>query len=99
MGYRIVIREEAKKDTEEAYNYYEDERANLGEEFLDELVRSYQRIAANPTHYGYIDDKQILRDVKIDRFPFTIVFEIIDYNVVVYAVHNTYHYPRRRLRR
>lgn len=99
MAYKIVIKEEAKLDTEEAYNYYENEKANLGEEFLEELTRIYNRIAKHPDYYGFIDDQRILRDLKVERFPFTVVFEITDSSVIVYAVHNTYRHPKRKLRR
>lgn len=99
MVYKILIKEEAKLDAEIAYEYYETERANLGEEFLEELVKTYKRIAVNPTHYGYIDHQQILRDVKVERFPFTVVFEITQDGIIVYAVHNTYQHPGRRFRK
>jgi hypothetical protein len=44
---------------------------------------------------GFIDDRAILRDVKLERFPYVVIFEIIDNSVVVYAVHCTYQHPKR----
>ena len=98
MAYNIVIKEEARLDTATAYNYYENERQGLGEEFLDELVKRYDDLSDHPFHYGFIDDQQIIRDVKVDRFPYVIIFEVIDNSVIVYAVHNTWRHPKRRLR-
>ncbi len=69
MTYTIVIKEEARRDTEIEYNYYENERDELGEE------------------------------VKIDRFPYVIIFEILEEEVFVYAVHNTYKHPRKNIRK
>ena len=40
MAYRLVLNPEAEGDIEEAYNWYEDQKPGLGEELLDELVRS-----------------------------------------------------------
>jgi hypothetical protein len=38
MAYKIVITEQAKEDTQAAYDYYEGQHKNLGEEFLEELA-------------------------------------------------------------
>jgi plasmid stabilization system protein ParE len=99
MTYKIVITEQAREDTQSAYDYYEDQRKNLGEEFLEELVNRYGDLEDHPEHYGFIDNRGIIRDVKIDRFPYVIVFEIVNDKVVVYAVFNTYRHPKRKLRR
>jgi plasmid stabilization system protein ParE len=99
MAYKIVITEQAKEDTQTAYDYYEEQRQDLGEDFLEELVKKYDDLTENPQHYGYIDNQGIIRDVKIDRFPYVIVFEIIEQRVIVYAIHNTYRHPKRKLKR
>jgi toxin ParE1/3/4 len=99
MAYKIVITEQAKEDTQTAYDYYENQRQNLGEEFLQQLVERYDDLANNPQHYGYIDNQGIIRDVKVDRFPYVIVFEISESKVIVYAIHNTYRHPKRILKR
>jgi plasmid stabilization system protein ParE len=61
MAYKIVITEQAKEDAQTAYNYYENQRQNLGEEFLQELVRRYDDLTDHPQHYGFIDNKNIIR--------------------------------------
>jgi hypothetical protein len=58
MTYTIVIKEEARLDTEIAYNYYENERDELGEEFLQEIMNKYESLIINPHYYGYIDDQK-----------------------------------------
>lgn len=72
MAYKIVITEQAKEDTQTAYDYYETQQQNLGEEFLQEIVNRYDDLTGHPQHYGYIDNRGIIRDVKIDRFPYVI---------------------------
>ena len=99
MAYKIIIKEEARFDTETAYNYYENEREGLGEEFLQELVKTYEKLTNNPNYYSYIDDQNIIRDLKVERFPYVIIYEIVNDNVVIYAIHNTYRHPRRRLKK
>lgn len=44
-------------------------------------------------------DQSIIRDVKVDRFPYVIIFEVTKDKVLVYSVHNTYQHPKRRLRK
>jgi hypothetical protein len=65
------------------------------------LEKRYRKLSAHPTFYSYIDEDplKILRDVKLEKFPFVVVYEIIENQVVVYAVHNTYKHPRNKLRK
>jgi plasmid stabilization system protein ParE len=98
MAYKIIVKEHAKEDTQAAYDYYENERLGLGEEFLNELLKQFDNLASTPHHYGFIDDQAIIRDIKIDRFPYVVVFEIIEDSVVIYAVHCTYRHPKKRVR-
>ncbi len=101
MSFTVIVKQEAHQDTIDAYNYYEEKLTGLGERFLDALQQRYKELSANPTFYGYIDEDplKILRDVKLEKFPFVVVFEIIENQVVVYAVHNTYKHPRNKLRK
>ena len=99
MAYKVVIKDVAKEDIQTAYDYYEQERRGLGEEFLEELLKKFDVFMDKPHNYGFIDDQTIIRDVKVDRFPYVIIFEIIVDAVYVYAVHNTYRHPKRRLRK
>ncbi|MDO6430113.1 type II toxin-antitoxin system RelE/ParE family toxin [Flavitalea sp. BT771] len=99
MVYKVIVRDLAKEDTQAAYDHYEDERQGLGEEFLEELLKKFDDLTSKPHNYGYIDDQAIILNVKIDRFPYVIVFEIIEDNVVVYSVHGTSRHPKRRLRK
>lgn len=98
MAYKVVIIEQAKNDTKAAFDHYETQRVNLGEEFLAELVKRYEDISDHPYHYGFIDDRKTLRDIKLDRFPYVIVFEITGDRVIVYAVHCTYQHPEKKYR-
>lgn len=101
MAFTVSIKQEAHDDTIEAYNYYEEKQHGLGERFLQSLSKKYQELAEHPTFYSYIDEDtlKILRDVRIDQFPYVIVYEINDKDVIVYAVHNTYKHPKNKLRK
>lgn len=90
MSYTLEIMDEARKQAEDAYNYYEDKRIGLGEEFLEELNKKYIALSKHPEYYSYIDNRALVRDIKIERFPYVIVFEIIKKSVVILYIHNTY---------
>lgn len=101
MSFTVIVKEEAHQDVNEAYSYYEEKSPGLGEKFLEALYKRYNEIANQPTFYSYIeeDPHRILRDVKIDKFPFLIVYEIAGNDVIVYAIHNTFKHPRNKLRK
>ena len=101
MPFTVIVKQEAHQDTIEAYNYYETKLTGLGERFLNALQQRYKELSENPTFYSYIDEDplKILRDVKLEKFPFVVVYEITENQVVVYAVHNTYKHPRNKLRK
>jgi ParE toxin of type II toxin-antitoxin system, parDE len=101
MLFTVIVKQEAHQGTIDAYNYYEEKLTGLGERFLEALQQRYKELSANPTFYSYIDEDplKVLRDVKLEKFPFVVVYEIIETQVVIYAVHNTYKHPGNKLRK
>lgn len=101
MLFRIIVTREAHQDSLDAYLYYEKKQTGLGDRFLELLEQCYSSLSQHPEHYGYIneDPLKILRDLKLEKFPFVVVFEIREKDVVVYAVHNTYKHPGNKLRK
>lgn len=101
MAHEVIIKQEAHNDISEAYNYYEDKQQGLGERFLNALIKRFDDLSQHPKHYSYIieDPLQVLRDVRLEKFPYLVIFEIIDMNVIIYAVHNTYKNPSKKIRR
>lgn len=101
MPYQVVIKSEARDDVAAAYDYYESRQPGLGRSFLEAFEARCNDLSNNPTHYSYIkeDTQKALRDIKLDRFPYVLVFEIIGTDVIVYAVHCTYTDPENKLRK
>ena len=94
MSYQLILSAEARQDTIDSYNYYESQRKGLGEEFLNALELSYSILAEHPHLFGYTDAAKILRDLKVKRFPFVIIYEISDNEIFVYSIHHTSRFPR-----
>ena len=89
MKYELLYTDAAKKETEDAAIYYEEISHGLGLSFLDEIEIKFGIIRKNPFTYGYIDDQKQLRDVKINRFPFVVIYKIESERVIVISVHHT----------
>ena len=77
------------KETEEAAFFYESVSPGLGSAFLGEVEEKYDKLKTNPLSYSFIDNKKILRDVAIRRFPYVIIFKVEPHKVIVISVHHT----------
>ena len=91
--YDLIIKEEAKFEIIEAYNWYEGKQEGLGERFVLDLDDYFERIRSTPEIFPrrYREYRQVV----MKRFPFVIVFEIEEKEVVVYAAFNTYQDPNK----
>jgi len=81
MKYSLTLTADAQQEEADAYNYYEDILPGLGEDLLTELEKCYSKIIKHPLYYSYLQNSKILRDVKIDRFPFVIIYLISGSNI------------------
>jgi toxin ParE1/3/4 len=83
-GYRLLSEPPADLDVEAAFEWYENERAGLGLEFLDELRATYDRIADGPLKYQEL--RGAIRRALLRRFPYAVYFAMEGEIVVVVAV-------------
>ena len=84
MDYKIEIRPLASIEIIEAYDWYELQREALGVEFLDELEIFINSLRTNPKTYSFY--KEPARQGQLNRFPYTVVYEIVESNVIIYSV-------------
>lgn len=89
MLFELVISKIAFYETDNAYRFYEAQSPGLGERFLTSLENAYKKLSYSPQFYSYINSAKDLRDIKIDNFPFVIIFQIIKNQVFVLRVFNT----------
>ncbi|HLN31008.1 MAG TPA: type II toxin-antitoxin system RelE/ParE family toxin [Gemmataceae bacterium] len=83
MTWPIVLRPEASLDVEEARDYFERKRADLGQEFLDQLKDVLDRISAMPQIYGSV--WRNLRAARLRRFTYVVYYRVHDDRVEVLA--------------
>lgn len=89
MTYKIIISATARQEEAEAYLYYEDKSEGLGERFLSEVQTTLYQIAENPTFYTYCDSTKTIRDLALPKFPFVIIYEINEDEIIVTNIHHT----------
>ena len=94
MAYKLEIRPLAAIEVLEAYDWYELQREGLGGEFLDELETFYNSVLRNPTSFGFYD--KTVRQGKMNRFPYVVVFEIFDELIVVYSLFMSKQNPNKK---
>jgi plasmid stabilization system protein ParE len=81
---RLVSRPDADADVEAAFDWYEGEFSGLGQQFLNELRLTYDRITAGPAKYQRVANE--IRRALLRRFPYAVYFTVDGEDVVVLAV-------------
>ena len=97
MSKEIKFTDDAKADLQKAYEYYEGERTNLGEEFLDEVDKTVAHISSNAKMYAKFY-KNVRRAI-LKRFPYAVLYVIRKMKVNIFAVFNTYQDPQKSIDR
>lgn len=88
---QVVFRQQARREFDEAGDWYEKERAGLGLEFLAEIERLIHHIASNPEQFPIL-----YRDVRkavARRFPYCVYFRERNQYIVVLAVFHSARNP------
>ncbi len=91
----IKIKEQANTEVSNAYTYYESKQIGLGEYFLSDFNNTINSIKLSPN--GFVKFHQY-RQVRFSVFPFVIVYEVLENELVVYAVFETHQDPKKKLR-
>ena len=89
--FTLTIKHRALLMTKSAYEWYENQKDGLGEEFLSALDICYKKLELTPTFYKRISNE--FRQVRLKRFPYVVVYEIIKNEVIVFAVFHTSRNP------
>lgn len=98
MAAKFVITPEAHLDIAQAYDWYEDRRSGLGEDFLGAVDACFERVRRNPELMPIA--YQAYRRAIIRRFPFAVIYEAASNVITVYAVFHSARDPdkwRQRL--
>ena len=97
MSVEIRVRARARRDLEEATQWYEAQGTGLGSDFLDEVERAFEKIAENPLAYPEVHRES--RRALLQRFPFGVFYRVTKEAVTVIAVMHSSRDPRRWMTR
>ena len=84
MAFNVRFHDEAEAELDVAVDWYEKQSAGLGWRFHSIVTETVKKIAKNPTFYGICFEDY--RDVALKKFPYRIVFKIVENSVIVYAI-------------
>lgn len=82
--YRLVAEPRVDLDVAATFTRYEIEQGGLGQEFLDELRATYDRVADGPLKYQHL--RAGIRRALVHRFPYAVYFAIEADAIVVLTV-------------
>jgi plasmid stabilization system protein ParE len=93
MAVKLVITLEAARDLDEAYAWYEDRRAGLGEDLLGCVDARIQMILRLPEMYAKVYKNY--RRGLVRRFPYAVFYDYDNETVTVYSVFHTSQDPEK----
>jgi len=76
MPFVIIVTREAEIDLDENFIWYEEQKDNLGSEFIQQFDKVVQNILINPFYASVIEDDA--RGASLKRFPYLVVYRIIE---------------------
>jgi plasmid stabilization system protein ParE len=80
----VVLRDEAQAEFDEAFDYYEGQRAGLGVDFAARVSQVFDRISANPLMHAVVFAD--VRKAVVTRFPYSVFYRAHADRVEVLAV-------------
>lgn len=85
MKHLIDIYILAQKELDDAYQWYQERQHGLGIRFMNAVDKKLQKIANNPQRYAKRNGNY--RETMVDVFPYTIVYEILEKEKIVFVLH------------
>jgi plasmid stabilization system protein ParE len=97
MEDRLLFAPDVEQDLLEAYEWYQERRDGLGDEFLTCVEACIQAILRNPESHTTI--YQDYRRALVRRFPYSVFYEYLGSTVIVQAVFHNARNPEKWRRR
>lgn len=93
---KLRILREAEEEARASAIWYDEQLEGLGDDFLDELAEALKQVGDDPNRFPILEtmtsSKQIRRCV-LARFPYVIIFETFESEIVVLAIAHTKRRP------
>lgn len=89
----LIIRPSAEADLQGAYDWYEEQRVGLGEQFLLSVTAAFATIQRTPFLYAVVHEEEGIRRALVRRFPYMVLYQLFDDAVIVTAVYHAHRAP------
>ena len=94
---KVVVRSVAEAEIAETWDYYEEIRPSLAEDFLEKVAAALARAADHPHAFALVH--RDLRRVRLTRFPHGLIYRVVGDTLVVVACTHPRQNPTRWERR
>lgn len=94
MVFNILLSRKATAELEDAIQYYNQIDKKLGEKFYSEFIENLNYVRINLFLFQIKFDT--FREIPLKKFPFIIVYELIDLSIIVNAVFHTSRNPESK---
>lgn len=95
MVFKITVLPLAQKEIDESIEFYESRSKGLGKQFLIYLKSYLKVLSVNPKLFE-IKKPPSYRELTLVKFPFVIIYEILQNEVIIHSVFNTSRNPQRK---
>ena len=97
MIFRLEVKPDAREELAIAAIYYESLSEGLGIKFLDAWEVTAAIIQKNPL--GFAVRKRNFRQALLRKFPYLVIFEVLENTVVVYGIIRAMKHPSKRYKK
>jgi len=97
MRYQVLFKEQAVRDVEVSFLYYEEQQPGLGVQFIEQMDNTMASVSENPVLWP-VRYRQV-REAMVRRFPFVILYEVEENHIIVYSVFHTSQHPGKKIKR
>lgn len=94
-SFNLILSELAEKELADAYIYYESKSNLLGEKLILEVESILEKIEKNP--HLFPRRYKHYREAVLKKFPYLLVYEILEKQIVIHSVFNTHRNPAKKL--
>lgn len=87
----IIFLKPAQAELDNAYLYYEDQSADLGEKFLNEIIQTLKRVQNNPSSWAPFSENT--RRCLTNKFPYAIIYQVRKSEILIVAITHLHRKP------
>ncbi|MCF6300052.1 MAG: type II toxin-antitoxin system RelE/ParE family toxin [Proteobacteria bacterium] len=88
---KITFLEEAQHELDQAIDYYDSQSPDLGQQFLQEVLSTLDRIASFPQAWHPISENT--RRCQTARFPYGLIYSVLENEILIISVSHLHREP------